>query len=156
MSFENCWTMSSSYDFQAHRQHSQRRCFSQTALQWFEVLPGMSPGLPGAPMLFGASRLVIGTPRLEVSAPWHVVGAPRLVVGAPWCSQVHPKFSPVLRGVLKLITITPMVLLYQSSEIPVTLKAGRNALLGSETLLKLTHPRLHSTSCQTLLEASSD
>ena len=34
-------------------------------------------------------------------------------------------------NVLKLITITPMVLLYQPSEIPVTLKAGRNALLGS-------------------------
>jgi len=34
--------------------------------------------------------------------------------------QVHPKFSPALRHVPKLITITPMVLLYQSSEIEVT------------------------------------
>jgi hypothetical protein len=40
--------------------------------------------------------------------------------------------------------------------LPVTLMAGRNALLGSDTLLKLTHPSLHSTSSETLLEASSD
>jgi len=33
--------------------------------------------------------------------------------------QVHPKFPPALELVPKLITITPMVLLYQSSEIPV-------------------------------------
>jgi len=71
-------------------------------------------------------------------------------------SQVIPKFSPALRGVPKLITITPVVPLYQSSEIPVTLKAGQNALLGSDILLKLTHLSLHSTSSQTLLESSSD
>ena len=34
--------------------------------------------------------------------------------------QVCPKFSPALWRVPKLITITPMVLLYQSSEIPIT------------------------------------
>ena len=33
ISFENRWTISSSYDFQAHQQHSQTRCFSQTTLQ---------------------------------------------------------------------------------------------------------------------------
>ena len=114
-----------------------------------DAFPDCSTVIQGAPRLVGASRLVISTPSL-------VVGAPRLVFGAPRCSQVHPTFSPALQGVLKLITITPMVLLYQSSEIPVTLKAGRNALLGSETLLKLTHLRLHSISSQTLLEASSD
>ena len=70
--------------------------------------------------------------------------------------QVHPKFSPALRCVPKRITITPMVLLYQSSEIPGTLKAGRNALLGSDTLLKLMLLSLHSTSSQTLLESSRD
>jgi hypothetical protein len=37
--------------------------------------------------------------------------------------------------------------------LPVTLKAGSNALLGSDTLLKLTHLILHSTSSQTLLDA---
>jgi hypothetical protein len=95
------------------------------------------------------AKSLINTPRL-------VVGAPRFVAGAPRCSQVHPKFSPALRGVPKLITITPMVLLYQSSEISVTLKAGRNALLGSDTLLQLTHLSLHSTSSQTLLEAPRD
>jgi len=68
--------ISSSYEFQAHQQHSQRRCcFSQTALLWFEVLPdmslalsglslalpGLSPALPGlSPALPGAPRLVVG------------------------------------------------------------------------------------------------
>ena len=37
-----------------------------------------------------------------------------------WHFQVHPKFPPALQCVPKLITITPIVLLYQSSEIPVT------------------------------------
>jgi len=113
------------------------------------VLPGAPRFVIGAPRLVGARRLVAGAPRL-------VAGAPRLVAGAPRCSQVHPKFSPVHRDVLKLLTITPMVLLYRSSEITVTLKAGPNALLGSESLLKLTHLSLHSTSSETLLEASSD
>ena len=109
---------------------------SLALLDMSPVLLGSSPALPGAPSL--------------------VVGAPRLVAAARRWSQVRPKFSPVLRGDPKPITITPMVLLYQSSEIPVTLKAGRNALLGSETLLKLTHLSVHSTSSQTLLETSSD
>jgi len=144
LSFKNHWMISSSYDIQAHQQHSERRCcFSQTALLWFEVLQGLSPALLGAP------RVVVGASRL-------VVGAPRRVAGAPSSSKVLRKFSPALRGVPKLITITPMVFLYQSSEIPVTLKDSRNALLGPDTLLKLTHLSLHSTSSQTLLEAFSD
>ena len=83
-------------------------------------------------MIRDAAGCVAGTPSL-------VAGAPRLVVDSPRCSQVHPKFTPVLRGVPKLLTITPMVPLYQSQEIPVTQKAGRNALPGSDTLLKFTH-----------------
>jgi len=121
------------------------------------VIRGAPKLVAGAPRsVAGAPRLVVGAPRLVTCAPRLVTGAPRLVAGAPRCSQVHPKFSPALRGVPKPITITPMVLLYQSSEIPVTLKAGRNALLGSDTLLKLMHLSLHSTSSQTLLEASRD
>jgi len=49
ISFENCWTISSSYDFQAHQHQSQRRCFSQTALQWFNVFPG-PPRCTGRPL----------------------------------------------------------------------------------------------------------
>jgi len=59
-------------------------------------------------------------------------------------------------GTPKLITTAHMVLPYQSSEIPVTPKAGRNALLRSDSLLKLTLLSLHSASSQTLLEAPSD
>jgi len=69
MGFKNCWTISSSYDFQAHQQRSQRRCcFSQTALLWFQVLAGFSPALPGAP------RLVVGAPRLVTGAPSYSQG----------------------------------------------------------------------------------
>jgi len=57
-------------------------------------------------------------------------------------TQVLPGLSSALPGLLLAL--------------PVTLKAGRNALLGSDPLLKLTHLSLHSTSSQTLLEASSD
>jgi len=35
-------------------------------------------------------------------------------------SQGHPRFSPALRGSPKHITITPSILVYQSSEIPAT------------------------------------
>jgi len=69
-------------------------------------------------------------------------GAPKVLSGALTCSQTYHNHSQLL--------------LYQSSKIPVTLKAGRNALLGSETLLKLTLLSLHSTSSQTLLESSRD
>jgi hypothetical protein len=121
------------------------------------VIRGAPRLVAGAPRLVvGAPRLVVGAPRLVAGAPRLVAGAPRLVAGAPRCSQVYPKFSPALRDVPKLITITPMVLLYQSSEISVTPKAGRTALLRSDTLLKLTHLSLHSTSSQTLLETPRD
>jgi len=118
------------------------RC-SQTCRRRFQVLPRLSSVLPGlSPALPCAFRLVDGTSRL--------------VTSASRCSQVYPKFSPVLQGVPKLITITHMVLPYQLSEIPVRMKAGRNALLEFDTLLKLTHLSLDSTFSQTLLEASSD
>jgi hypothetical protein len=49
MSFNNCWNICSSYDFQVDQQRSQRRqCFSQTVLLWFQVLPVLSSALPGA------------------------------------------------------------------------------------------------------------
>jgi hypothetical protein len=59
-------------------------------------------------------------------------------------------------GAPKHLTTAPMVHLFQSSEILVTPKPDRNALVGSETLLKLMLLSLHSTSSQTLLEAPSD
>jgi len=86
MSFNNCWTISSSYDFHVHQQHSQRRCcFSRTALLWFEVLPDMSPALPCA------LRLVIG-------APSCVACVPRYSQTCHWCSQICWWGSQVLPG----------------------------------------------------------
>jgi hypothetical protein len=86
------------------------------------IFPACSTVIRGDPRLVvGAFRLVVSglrlvasIPRLLASASRHFTGAPRLVAGAPRCFQVHPKFSPALRGVPKLITITPKVLLYQS------------------------------------------
>jgi len=80
MSFKNRWTMSSSYDFQPHLQRSQRRCFSQTALLWFEVLPEMLLALRG---LSSAHR------DLSPALP----GAPKVLSGGPGCSQTYHNHS---------------------------------------------------------------
>jgi len=57
MSFKNRCTISSSYEFQAHQQHSQRRCcFSQNALLWFEVLPDAHRFASGAPRCSAMQR----------------------------------------------------------------------------------------------------
>jgi len=48
--------------------------------------------------------------------------------------EVLPDLSPALPCAPKLISITPIVLLYQSSEIAVTLKANWNALLVSSEI----------------------
>jgi hypothetical protein len=76
MSFKNRWTISSSYDFQAHLQRSQRRCcFPQTALLWFEVHPDLSPALPRlSPALPGAPRLVVSARRIVAGAPSYSEG----------------------------------------------------------------------------------
>jgi len=66
-----------------------------------------------------------------------------------WRSHSCPLRSQVLPGSFSALPGFPPAL-------PVTLKAGRNALQGSDTLLKLTHLSLNSTFSQTLLEASSD
>jgi len=61
MSFKNRCTISSSYEFQAHQQRSQRRCwFSQNALLWYEVLPDAHrfvAALPGALLCNATHRL---------------------------------------------------------------------------------------------------
>jgi hypothetical protein len=90
------------------------------------------------------------------SSPRLVAGPPRLVIGTPRYSQVHQQFTLALQGIPKLITITPLVFLFQSSEIPVALLASQNALLGTDTLLKLMHQSIYSTSSQTHLEAPRD
>jgi len=122
--------------FQAHLQHSRHTC----SIPKEDLFP----------------RLLNGDSRCSQTCCWRSQPCYQCSETCCQLSQVHPKFFPAHRGVPKLITITPMVLLYQSSEISVTLKAGRNALLQSDTLLKLTHLSLHCTSSQTLLEASRD
>ena len=111
------------------------RC-SQSCCRYFQLLPGMLLLLPDAH-------------RFLVSAPHHVTVAPSR-------SEVHSQFSAALQDFLKRVTITSMVLLNWSLEIPFPLKAGRNTLQGSDTFLKLMHLSLQFTSSQTLLEARRD
>ena len=63
------------------------------------------------------------------------------------CSQVGYRRTLVLPGLLSALPgLAPAL--------GVTLKANRNALPVSDTVLKLTHLSLHSTSSPILLEAS--
>jgi len=107
MSLKNSWMISSSYDSQAHQQRSQRRCyFSQTAVKWFVVLPGLLLALRGVcRLVVGTPGRVVGTSRLVACTPRLVVGTSRLVPGSPSCSPcchqtsyMHPDFSPELCG----------------------------------------------------------
>jgi len=103
MSFKNCWTISSSYDFRAHQQRSQRRCrFPQTTLPWIEVLPGLSSALPDLLALPGMSSAL---PDLSPELPDLLLvlpGAPKVLSAAPRCSQTYHNHShgtpvPVIR-----------------------------------------------------------
>jgi hypothetical protein len=76
--------------------------------------------------------------------------------GVSRCSQVHPKFSLMLRGAPKLITIPLLVLVYKALEIVVRLKAGWNVLLGSDALLEWTCLSVHSITSLSLLDAPID
>jgi len=81
MSFKHHWTISSSYDVEMHWQRSKTRCcFSQTALLWFNMLPGMSLVLPGAPRL--------------------IISAPRIVTNAPRSSQVYLKATTSVQATM--------------------------------------------------------
>ena len=79
------------YDFQGHLQCSERRwCFSQTGLQWFDLLPGLLSACSSmSPVIPGAARLLVSAPRL-------VAGTPRCSPGCHWTSYVHPDFSHML------------------------------------------------------------
>jgi hypothetical protein len=69
------------------------------------------------------------------TCPWYFQTGRRCFQTGRWCFRVvpglcpvNPKFSPLLRGIPKPITITPMVLLNLVSEIPGAMKPVRNAL----------------------------
>jgi len=99
MSFKNCWTTSSSYDFQLQQQHSQRRWYcSQTALQWFHVLPGLTSELPGLSLVLPSLSLVL--PSLSLVLP-------SVSLVHPCWSLVLPDSSSVLAAALRLVAGTP-------------------------------------------------
>jgi len=96
--------MSASYNFQAHLQHSQRCCFSQTTLQWFTelngfslALPGFSPALPDTPRhVIGAPRIVAGSPRWSQTYHNHSPGTPVPVIKDPSNCEVRPECPPMV------------------------------------------------------------
>jgi len=121
---------------------------------WF---PGAPAAFPQKMLLFADCCTVIwGAPRLVASDSTGFQNCSRHSQDCFQCSQVYPKFSLAHQGIPQPITITPMVLLYQSLEITVTLKACRNAHLRFDTPLKLTYLSLHSTFSHTLVEAPSE
>jgi len=70
MSFKNHWTINSSCHFQAHQQHSQRGCYyTQTALQWFAMLLGLSPVLRGLSLALPGFLLALPGAILVVTRP---------------------------------------------------------------------------------------
>ena len=77
---------------------------------------------------------------------------PRHLSELVWDSRIGRAAVP---GAPELITTPPMVHVNYSSKTQVTPKAGKNALLGPKSLLKLTLLNLHSASSHTLLEAPS-
>jgi len=77
MSFKNRWTISSSYNFQAHLHRSQ-------------VLPGLSPALLGAP------RLVVGAPRCSQTYQIHSHHTPVSVIRDPSNSEGQPQCPPTV------------------------------------------------------------
>jgi len=146
--------ISSSYDFQTHLQRSQRWCHSQTALLWFDVLPGLLSAHPGFRSAHpGLSSGVPGAPRL-------VVVAPRFAPGAPRCSQVHLKATASFQSTLEFDH--PGILVWQLSDTPRGSQWPKYILLmssilsrscdrlGSGTMewisiLRTRHPILHNT-----------
>jgi len=89
------------------------------------VVPDLSSAHPGLSSALPGLSLVL--PGLSLALPGLSLVLPGLSSALPGWSLVLPGMSLVLRHVLKLITITLMELLYQSSEIPVSLKAGPSA-----------------------------
>ena len=99
MSFKNCWTISSSYDFQARQQRSQKTMLS---------FPGCSTVIWSAPRdVFSAPRLVFGAPRLVIDAPRLVAGGSRCSHACCQCSQVLPGSPPVLLWPPRLVAGAP-------------------------------------------------
>jgi len=77
MTLKNCWERSSSYDFHAHRQNSQRRrIFTQSTLLWLQVLRDLSPAFLG---------LSLAPPGIPPALP----GEPNVHFSTPRCSQTY-------------------------------------------------------------------
>jgi hypothetical protein len=90
LSFNNCWTISSSYDFQVHLDHSRCTC----------SIPGAPAALPkmmlipdSSTVIRGASRLVAGAPRLVTGTTRLLASTPRCTQSSLWRTEVFPNLS---------------------------------------------------------------
>jgi hypothetical protein len=140
-------------DDNIHWIHEFRNSKHDKSMLWFVGAQAMF----AMKMIFPECSVVIGgAPTLSSGAPWHVVGRPSLTAGTPRWSRVNLKFTPVICEVPKLITLSPMVFIFQSSKIPVTLKVKQMVFPWFDSLLKFSEFSLHSTSSPTILETSCD
>jgi len=92
MSLKICWTISSSYDVQAHWQWFERRFFFfQTTLQWFVVLTGLLLALSILRSVLPGVLSALAVLTLAVhSAPRYTCRAPRL--SCQLCNYTTPGF----------------------------------------------------------------
>jgi hypothetical protein len=110
--------------FQACRWRSQvLPDLSSTLPGWCLALPDILSRLPdlslAVPDMFLAlPDLPLALPDLSLALPDLSSVLPGLMPAHPGLTLVHQKLFPALPAVLKLITITPMALLYESSQTP--------------------------------------
>ena len=90
LSFNNCWTIRSSYDFQAHLPDSRRTWSIPGAPVAFQACLQYSRctcSIPGAPAAFPKKMFFPDCSTVIWGAPRHVMSAPKLVAGSPRCTQ---------------------------------------------------------------------
>ena len=111
MRVKNHWMISSSYDIQAHQQHSQRWCcLSNIAVRQFEVLAGWSPALPSLSNAHPDPPLVVTRPLISsltvhshslVHLKGHCIGPINSGICPPWDSGLttakHSQSLPVTK-----------------------------------------------------------
>jgi len=106
MSFKNCCTISSSYDFKVHQQHSQKTCcYFQAALLLFEVLRNLSPALSG--VLLVHTGLWLQLPGMSPVHSWLALAHWGLSPAHQYLSPAHLGLSLAYQGAPKALSGNP-------------------------------------------------
>jgi len=121
MSFNHHWTISSSYDVQAHQPSSQKICVSLTAVLWFDVLPDLSSAI---------LDLMQGIPGL-------LLVLRGLSSALPDVMQAHPDLLSALRGVSLVLPELSLALPKLSQALPGASRRQQCSLQHSEVFPNL-------------------